>query len=144
MTTNVIYGQEERLLPWVAERMGIARFRRDAYSIGVERDGELVGVVVYDTFSEADCCMHVASDGSGRWLTKEALVRFFAYPFVQLGLRRVTSPIGTKNAASMRFCEHLGFEREGFCRHGLPDDDVIVMGLIRENCRFIPQEHRNG
>lgn len=124
--------------------MGIGRFRRDAYAIGVERDGELVGVVVYDTFSEADCCMHVASDGSGRWLTKEALVRFFAYPFIQCGLRRVTSPIGTKNTASMRFCQHLGFEQEGFCRHALADDDVIVMGLIRENCRFIPKEHRIG
>lgn len=140
MSTRLIYGEEKRLLPWAAERIGISAFRRDAFSIGVERDGVLVAVVVYDTFSDCDCNIHVASDGSAQWLTRDALAGIFAYPFVQLGYRRVTSLIGTRNKASERFCRHLGFEQEGYCRHAMPDDDIIIMGLLRERCRFINQE----
>lgn len=137
MSTNLIYGDEKRLLPWAAERIGIAQFRRDAYSIGVERDGELLAVIVYDTFSDCECHMHVASDGSANWLTRGALAGIFSYPFVQLGFRRVTSLIGNKNKLSMRFCQHLGFEQEGYCKNAMEDDDVVVMGLLQERCRFL-------
>lgn len=144
MTTHVIYGQEDRLLPWAAERIGLGQFRRDAYTIGLERDGELCAVVVFDTFTECGAHMHIASDGTGRWMNKELLVRSFAYPFVQLGLRRVTGMVPAKNAEAIAFDEHLGFEREGLCRNALPDDDIVVMGLLKQNCRFIPKEHRNA
>lgn len=144
MTTELIYGQEDRLLPWACERIGVTAFRRDAYTIGVERDGELVAVIVYDTFSDCDCNMHVASDGSAHWLTRAALAGIFAYPFIQLGYCRVTSQIGTKNTRSLRFCEHLGFEREGYRRRAMKDDDLHVMGLLRENCRYIVKENKNG
>lgn len=140
MTTRLIYGQEETLLPWAAEKIGIHGFRRDAFSIGVERDGELVAVVVYDTFSDCECYMHVASDGKSNWLSRGTLAALFAYPLIQLGYRRVTSLIASKNAASQRFCEHLGFEHEGYCRHAMKDDDVVIMGMLKENCRFIKQE----
>lgn len=144
MTTRIIYGEEDRLLPWAAERIGLPSFRRDAYSIGLERDGDLCAVVVFDTFSQCDVHMHIASDGSGRWMNKELLIRSFAFPFVQLGLRRITGMVPSKNARAIAFDENLGFEREGLCRDALPDDDIVVMGLLRKNCRFIAKEHRNG
>jgi len=143
MTAQVIYGQEERLLPWAAERTGGGRFRPDAYTIGLERDGKLVAVVVFDGFSECDCNIHIASDGTRAWMNKELLLRTFAYPFVQLGYRRITGLVPAKNAQALAFNEHLGFEREGLCRYGLPDDDLVIMGLLRERCRFIPEHFRN-
>ncbi|HTN66399.1 MAG TPA: N-acetyltransferase, partial [Burkholderiaceae bacterium] len=74
MAARLIYGDEPRLLPWAAERIGIASFRRDAYTIGLERDGVLAAVAVYDNFSEGDCNVHLASDGSKRWMSKEFLL----------------------------------------------------------------------
>lgn len=137
--STLIYGQEDRLLAWAQERLGVT-FRRDAYTIGLERDGRLCAVVVYDTFGPADCCMHIASDGSGKWMTKDLLVSAFAYPFIQLGLRRVTAMVPANNEQAIRFDEHLGFVREGYHPNALPDGDVVSLGMLRETCRFIPKE----
>lgn len=133
----MIYGQEDRLLPWASERTGDI-YRRDAYTIGVARDGKIMGVAVFDNFSEADCNMHIASDGSARWMTKEALAAAFAYPFIQLGLRRVTGVVPAKNIRALAFDEHIGFVREGYHPNARADDDLITLGLLRENCRFLP------
>jgi len=136
--STLIYGQEDRLLPWAQERIGV-RFRSDAYTIGLERDGNIVAVVVYDAFSEADCCIHIASDGTKRWMNKDLLVAAFSYPFIQLGLRRVTGMVPANNAEALAFDENLGFVREGCHPHALPDGDLISLGMLRSSCRFIPQ-----
>lgn len=142
MASSLIYGDEERLLPWAASRVGIGDFRRDAYTIGLERDDNLVAVVVFDGFSTCDCNMHLASDGTGKWMNRAILAASFAYPFIQLRLNRVTGLVPATNEYALKLNEHLGFEREGLCRKALPDDDMVVMGLLRENCRWVPKENR--
>lgn len=142
MATKLIYGEEKRLLPWAEDRIGIGRFRRDAYSIGLERDGELVAVVVFDNFSAVDAQMHIASDGTGQWMSKTLLLAAFSYPFVQLRLNRVTGVVPAKKTEAIAFDEHLGFVREGYCPKSLPDDDIVILGMLRETCRFITKEHR--
>ena len=138
----LIYGRDDILLPWAAERIGIPGFQPGAQSIGIGEGGLVRGAVVYDSIGPADCSMHVASDGSRRWLTREFLAHVFAYPFIQLGLRRVTAMVPAKNLHAIRFDEKLGFVREGYHPHGMPDDDLISLGMLRKNCRFIPQEYR--
>lgn len=141
MASTLVYGQEHRLLPWACRQIGIASFRRDAYCIGLERDGELVAVAVFDNFTSGDCCMSIASDGSGYWLSRGFLAAVFAYPFTQLGNRRVTSLIASSNTQSLRFCEHLGFKREGLCRQAMDGEDMHVMGLLWDEAgRFLPKE----
>jgi RimJ/RimL family protein N-acetyltransferase len=138
---TLIYGEEDRLLTWAQERIGVV-FRRDAYTMGLERDGQIVAVVVFDTFSAVDCHMHIASDGTAAWMNKQLLVSAFAYPFMQLNLRRVTGMVPAKNVAALKFDEHLGFVREGFHPDACPDDDLISLGMTKEMCRFIPKESK--
>lgn len=136
---DVIYGQEDRLLPWAQERIGVA-FRRDAYTIGLEKDGALVAVVVYDNFSDIDCNMHIASDGTRAWMNKSLLLSAFAYPFTQLKFPRVTGLVPAENKLALEFDEHLGFVREGYHpKAGKNGGDIISLGMLRENCRFIPR-----
>lgn len=141
--TEVVYGCEDDLLPWALGVIGLDSFRSDAKAIGLKRDGSIVAVTVFDGFSQCDCNMHIASDGTKRWLNKAFLLASFAYPFQQLGLRRVTGLVPAKNADALRFDMNLGFEFEGRCRDALPDDDIIILGMLRANCRFIPSENRN-
>lgn len=142
MATNLIYGEEERLLPWAQERVGVT-FRPDAKTIGLERDGELRAVVIFDGFSPGDCNMHIASDGTRAWMSKSLLLSAFAYPFVQLKLRRLTGLVPANNADALAFDEHIGFVREGYHPEAGPNGtDLISMGLLRRNCRFIAKEHR--
>lgn len=128
----MVYGQDERLIPW-AERIVGVKFRNDATSIGIENSrGEIQGVVVYDGFGECDCNMHVASDGKGRWLSREALVHFFSYPFIQCGFRRVNALVPAKNKHALTFDLKLGFVMEGRLKDALPDDDLFILGMTRD------------
>ena len=140
--TQLIYDDQPALLAWAAERIGLLAFSADAKAFGVQQDGELCAVVVWDSFSQADCCMHVASTGTGHWLNRKVLVQAFGYPFVDLKLRRVTALIPAKKAEAIRFNEHLGFKLEGLCPEAMPDDDIQVRGMLRRECRFIPPEYR--
>ncbi|SEH89895.1 GNAT family N-acetyltransferase [Paraburkholderia hospita] len=137
---KLIYEQDERFLTWAAARIGVDRFRDDARTIAYEKDGELLAVIVFDGFSGSDMNMHVASDGTRQWLTRELLTAAFAYPFIQCGVRRVTGLVPAKNAAALKFDQHLGFRREGYhpcaARNG---GDLISLGMLREHCRFLPQ-----
>lgn len=136
---RLIYGEEDRLLPWAQERIGVS-FRRDAYTIGLRKNGKVVAVVVFDNFSECDCNMHIASDGTRAWMNKSLLVSAFAYPFLQLRFNRVTGLVPAHNEAALAFDEHLGFVREGYHPKAGPEGgDLISLGMLRENCRFIPK-----
>ncbi|HLV15988.1 MAG TPA: GNAT family protein [Pseudomonas sp.] len=138
----LIYGQDDVLLPWAAQKIGIERFRDDARAIGQSRNGVINAVVVFDAFTACDMNMHVASDGTGHWLTRELLVHAFAYPFITCKRRRVTLLIASRNTKSLRFASHLGFRYEGYFRHAMPDDDIVALGMLREHCRYIPKEFR--
>ncbi len=137
MATRILYNEEFRLVPWAEKRIG-SHFRDDAKTIGMERDGRVVAVVAYDTFSTTGCNMHIASDGSKMWLNRAFLVCAFAYPFTQCGFTRVTGLVSAKNSDALRFDEHLGFVREGVLRRAAADgSDVIVLGMLRDECKYI-------
>jgi hypothetical protein len=62
----------------------------------------------------------------------------FRYPFEQLGCKRVTGLVPARNEVAARFDEHLGFIYEGRIRQVLPNgDDLLVYGMLREECRFL-------
>jgi RimJ/RimL family protein N-acetyltransferase len=134
---------QTRIISWAEDKIG-CKFRPDAKAIAHYRDNKLAGVVVYDCFGECDCNIHVASDGNRRWVTKSYLAEVFAYPFLQCGFRRITGLVPYKNKPAIRFNTHLGFTVEGVCREALPDDDIVVMGMLKRDCRFIPRRCRNG
>ncbi len=136
-----IYDDQERLISWASEVIGFTP-RPDVQHMGWQEHGKLRAVALWDGFSECDCNIHIASDGTGHWLRRAFLRAAFAHPFVQWKMRRVTALVPAKNAAALRFDLHLGFKQEGVVRHALPDDDIIILGLLREDCRFIPQEYR--
>lgn len=137
-----IYGDNDRLVGWAAEVIGFTP-RNDVQAIGWQEDGQIRAVTLWDGFSACDCNIHIASDGSRQWMRRPFLRASFWHPFVQFGLRRLTGLVPAKNEAALRFDLHLGFVREGLIRHALPDDDIIILGMLREHCRFIPEEFRS-
>lgn len=136
------YTQCPERLAWAARTVGLERFRDDAKIISILSGEHLAAVVVYDTWGEADVCMHIASDGTGHWMTREALVKCFAFPFIQCKMRRVTGLVPSKNTRALQFDLKLGFKQEGLFRHAMPDDDIVALGMLREECRWIPRDYR--
>jgi RimJ/RimL family protein N-acetyltransferase len=126
------------MIRWAAAQLG-GRYRDDARAIGVERDGELRAVVVFDTWSRRNCHISVVSRSGSMWMTRQLARAVSTYVFVTGGLARVTCHIPESNTEARRFAEQLGMQIEGRQREGAPDGDVIVYGLLRRECRWVPR-----
>lgn len=83
--TSTFIADADVVRAWMAERIPEMVFFDDAKFIGHLRDGQLAGGVAYERFTANSCCMHVASDGNRRWLTRPFLFWAFHYPFLQCG-----------------------------------------------------------
>lgn len=136
------------MLAWSVDRMretiepSFSGYRSDATAIGHEIDGVLVGVLVYDTFGAGDCLWHVASN-TKRWITREFILRGVAYPFLQIGQKRITAMVSARNAPSLKLTRGFGFSEEGRLRRaGIFGEDMIVFGMLREECRWLPNGAR--
>lgn len=104
-------------------------------AIGEERDGKLCRAVVYTNASPTNVVTSIVLEAP---LTRRFLYAVFYYPFVQLGVRRITALVEAWNRRSIDLVEHLGFVAEGRMREAaLEGGDVIVYGLMRSDCRFL-------
>lgn len=101
----------------------------------VSSKGMILGSVLYTNYRCGSIEMTQA--GTPGWLTRENLRVLFSYPFEQLGCRRVTGIVHRKNKHARQINERLGFKLEGISRHGFPDGDACIYGLIRKDCRWI-------
>lgn len=110
----------------------------------VHDDGRIAGVVIYTHMSDFNCVVHVASDGTRRWVTPEMLFWTFAIPFEQWGKLRVTGLVAESNKAALRFDLGLGFVIEGRIRRAFGDEDGILLGMLRDECRFLKLGAKNG
>ncbi len=143
MTSRYVYDRQEELVEWAQERIDHCQFREDAVAIGHERHGTLVGVVVYDTWSPQNAFVHIASDGSRRWFTREFAIRAMAFPFQQAGCSRISCIISAGNKASLAFTRGFGgWVEEGRLREAAPGlQDIILFGMLRRECVYLPENN---
>jgi RimJ/RimL family protein N-acetyltransferase len=135
---TVIYGQDERVVKWVSDRIEAELISPTAVGIGLEKDGELVGGVIYDWYTGPSITAHVAGSPGRYWGNRDFLWRVFAYPFLQLQCNRITGFVRADNFEAQRLDEHLGFKREGVLRQANRDGtDMIVYGMLKDECRFL-------
>lgn len=133
---NLVLGHDAEVADWVAGRIPHVTGFKDMAAIGIERDGDLVGGVVYHEYRGNDIQMSCAAI-SPRWLTEGFIRALFVYPFVTLKCDRVSSFTPKGNTHTRRFLEKLGFEEEGNMRRGFVDDDCILYGMLKEECKWI-------
>lgn len=136
---ELIYNDPERLKAWALERYPDAAVDGDTHALGYEIDGQLVVVCLFNGFTRWECNMHVVSNGSRRWCSRGFLAAAFAYPFIQLGVQRVTALVPAKNTDALVMDLRLGFVPEGVKRSAYGDDDLVVLGMLRGNCKWLPE-----
>lgn len=107
-------------------------------SIVQRRDGEIVAAIVYQDPNASNVFMHVAAKPNTRWITRDLIYYTFHFPFVQMGLRRVTGWVESTNYQAIRFDENLGFKREATLKGaGQDGQDVYLYTMFRENCKWL-------
>lgn len=109
----------------------------------LHNNGDIAAVAIYSRFHEHNLEMSVASDGSGLWMSKTFLLQAFAYPFLVLGKRRVMAVMEEGNHQAINLNRRLGFVREGLLRKWYGDKDGILVGMLREECKWLKLAERN-
>ena len=129
------------VVEWVAKRTNEFGNFGAAVGIGWSRRNELVAGVVFSDFNGVNVNMHVASDGTRRWMTREYLWTCFDYPFNQAKVKRITGLVGEGNRVSQRFNEHLGFTLEATLEGAHPTGSLLIYRMTRADCRFLREPY---
>lgn len=116
---------DERCAKFVSERLGVA-FCPPYTAMGIERDGEIAGAVLFNHFEGADVHVSVAGEG---W-SRSFLRAVGTYVFDTLGCERMTAV--TADEVTATFAERLGGQYEGRLRsHFGPGKDGFVCGILK-------------
>lgn len=84
--------------------------------------GPKPAVAVYSSFNGVNCEVTIAATGIN-WLKRPILKVLLAYPFKQLGCRRITLLISDSNERTQRAAQHVGFTHEGYLREFLQNGE---------------------
>lgn len=127
---------DDRMLEWIARRipaMGEGYQWQMASAIGLGHKGRIIaGMAVHNFLTHYKSCELTFASDTPTWATRNSIRAMLAYPFEQLGVRRIMTVIAESNTRAIRVNEHLGFKLEGRCRFGCGDEDALVFGLLRE------------
>lgn len=124
-------GETDTLVQWASQQLGGLDFGL-CEAIGVHHGDELVAVAVYNGLRWPNIEITFVTS-SPRWASPSAVKALIAYPFRQLGVRRITAVTEAKNQPARAFLCRLGFKPEGFHPDALPTGDAITYGLLRKD-----------
>lgn len=141
---TLIYDAHEELCEWASVIIfGVKDHFKGSKCIGVLKDGKIICAVVYNNYylnpdkTPLSLEMSIASVDK-RWATRHNIRAFFNYPFIQLGLERVTTLCSANEGDIMNFNKRLGFKQEGVhskaYAYGV---DAISFGMLKSQCKWI-------
>ena len=94
--------------------------------------GPRPAVIVYSRYNGINCEVTVAATGSN-WLRTPILKVLLAYPFKQLGCRRITLLISDTNERTRKAAQHVGFTHEGYLREFMENGEGChIFSLTRQ------------
>jgi RimJ/RimL family protein N-acetyltransferase len=126
----------ERVREFCSAQLGDAEWGPST-GIGLERNGVLIAGVLYDRYTGPNVYAHIAAVPGSRWMNRTFLHAIFHYPFIQMGVRRVTGEVEATNERALRLDAHFGFKREAVLKDAMPTGDLILLVLWKEDCRWL-------
>lgn len=133
---RLVIGQP--VVEWVAKRTAEFGNYGAAVGFGIEDEsGALRAGVVFNEFNGANMNMHVASDGSKNWMTRQLLWTVFDYAFNQAKVKRVTGLVGEGDSDTLDFDFHIGFRHETTLASAHPTGDLFVLVIFRHECKWL-------
>lgn len=144
---EIIVGRDNLVGPWVTSKAGGTWVPGRGSTIGLASlERGLLAGVLFEDWNGANIVMHVAAVPDRHWLCREFLWYCFHYPFVELGVKRVTGIVPSSNLKARRFDEHLGFTLEATLKDAHPEGDLLIYAMRKEDCRWlnIKRNPQNG
>jgi L-amino acid N-acyltransferase YncA len=126
---------------WLVERTGFAPTAGVRAIKAMDAEGVIKGMVAFDCWTENAVQAHMAVDTPIAW--RSLLRPAFAYPFEQCGKGIILAAIPAGNARSVRLAKHFGFREMHRVRDGwAAGDDLLLLELRREGCRWLSKERK--
>lgn len=97
-------------------------------------DGAARGAVVISHFDGDDC--EIQCSGHAYW-TLGTVRKVLRYLLGALNCRRISARTLASNGRCIAALEAVGFRREGVKRKGHDGEDVVMFGMLREECRAL-------
>lgn len=118
------------------------RFHPDmCTAIGVvDRHARLAGAAVFTDFDGFDIQLTVVGRGAFSRSVCRAVSR---YVFIQMNCQRMTVIMRESDTVLRKVCQRHGFRQEGVIRRRYGDQDGILMGMLRQECRWL-KAHEKG
>jgi len=115
-----------------------------AVDIAISRteEGVLLGGVIYNGYTGASINIHMAGF-TPRWASRDMLWICFDYPFNQLGCKKIFAQIPAQNTRAVKIDLKLGFTFEVLIKDVFVGDDLVVLSMTREDCRWLDLKPRN-
>lgn len=139
---RVLVGQEPLFGPWMMDILDGDWFPGRGHIIGLWDDdaGPIAGCL-FEGSNRAAIQLHIAAVGK-RWMNREYLWYVFYYPFVQLGVRKIISPVEASNTVCRRFVEHIGFSLEATLKDAAPKGDLLIYTITADQCKWLSLKER--
>jgi RimJ/RimL family protein N-acetyltransferase len=101
-----------------------------------DSNGRVLGGVFFTDYNTVSVQIHVASFRD-RWTNKELLYLVFDYPFRRLGVNKLIGTVPENNKKAIAFNLNLGFNVETRVKDVLPEGDMLIMSMYKQDCRFL-------
>lgn len=137
-------GARDIVYPFFANRLGLhdsVDFRGVLWTPDKPDDSpiaydDIAVAVAYNSFVGRTCCMHTVVQRPDL-LNRRMILSAFAYPFNTCGCEAVLGLVDSKNEAALSFDKRLGFVEIARIPHGGAEGDLIVLQMLRAECRWL-------
>ncbi len=131
----IIRNASEEVAKWAEFHLGAGVFVYPFEAWGItDRLGKLTGAIVLTDYSERNVELTFVGPG----LLKPGVCRELAtHCFDTLKCNRVTVRTRSQNRYIRGLIEKMGARQEGILRRYFNDDDAVIYGLLREECRYL-------
>jgi hypothetical protein len=104
--------------------------------IGTLRDGLPAGGFVIGAYYPG-CSVEAHMGGHPHWMNRDVVVMFFDYVFNQLGVKKLIAPVPSTNTRALEIDLRAGFQIEARIKDAVPDGDLLILTMLRAECRFL-------
>ena len=134
---HLLHGADDYVGGWINEQIsGEMTLPTGPFTaIGAIKNNELIAGIMFFNRQPNDITVALVVD---RLFTAPRIVAsVMRYPFIQLGLNRVSAEIAASNKRCIRMAEGMGFELEGI-KSAAADDggNLMIYGLMKDNFRL--------
>jgi len=131
----LVFNQNDRVADYLISK-GAGTHYHNFQSIGFEKNGKLIGGVVYDSYEAGYRCA-IAAAGEIGWLTRRTLGYIFDYPFNQLNVKIMTASAFSQNKKSCKVLEGIGFKEQTRIPEFSANGDLIIYVMYRKDCKYL-------